>query len=178
MYHDDPYHPNLPNDYDEPIPNMEYEYENDNNNDARTEVTSSTLDTRQRRMRKLNKEQKTLDKGFAAKKFIDGRNSFDIQYYHTSYTPDATIRNAVTGIYQTPHRVGRESQDLYFKVVYPGAGTDGSHQLFYDSPEQYETHFRCRVQEDVRRKWNDRIVVARKREQDLYNRSQENVVVR
>jgi hypothetical protein len=172
MYYDDPYDPNLPNDYDEPAEYMD---------DAQSMDSGvSTVDTRQNLMRKLNKEQKMLDKGYAVAKILIHRLPVEVPYYHTSYHPGSTIRNAVTGIYQTPHCVGKPNQDLYFKVVYPMPGPNGSHQLFYDSPEQFEGHFRCTVKDNVRQKWNERVAVARERERELYNKEQErrDIIVR
>jgi hypothetical protein len=174
MYYDDPYDPNLPNDYDDPSPPMDYEDELD------AVSASSTVDTRRARMRKLAEDHKTLDKGFASATIVVNHDPVKIQYYHTSYHPGSTIRNAATGIYQTPHSVGKPNQDLYFKVVRPMAGPNGSHQLFYDSPEQFEGHFRCTVTDQVRQKWIDRVAIAREREQELYNNDQQrgDVVVR
>ena len=176
MYYDDPYDPNLPNDYDDPAPPADYE------DDARSATTSAggaTLDTRQKYIRKLTKEQRMLEKGYAITKTVINNVPHEIAYYHTSYYPGSTIRNAVTGIYQTPHHVGKATQDLYFKVVNPVSG-DNPHQLFYDSPEQFEGHFHCQVSDQVRRKWNERVAVARQREQERYNKEQQRgeVVVR
>jgi hypothetical protein len=173
MYYDDPYDPNLPNDYDDPAP-VDY------HDDAQSAESDSTVDTRRIRMRKLNQDLKTLDKGYALCKTVINGVPSNIPYYHTSYYPGSTIRNAVTGIYQTPHSVGKPSQDLYFKVVYPVAGPGDAHQLFYDSPEQFEGHFGGHVGDDVRRKWDNRVTAARAREQELYNKEQErgNVTIR
>jgi hypothetical protein len=175
MYYDDPYDPNLPNDYDDPSPPMDYEDEMDG-----ASSSSSTVDTRRARMRKLAEDHKTLDKGFATTTILVNRSKVKIPYYHTSYYPGSTIRNAMTGIYQTPHSVGKPNQDLYFKVVHPVAGPGDSHQLFYDSPEQFEGHFRCTVTDQVRQKWTDRVAIARERERILYNKEQErgDVIVR
>jgi len=165
MYYDDPYDPNLPNDYDEPV-----EYADDNQS---IDSGKSTIDTRENLMRKLNKEQKMLDKGYAIAKLSIYSSPVEVPYYHSSYCPGSTIRNAITGIYQTPHCVGKPNQDLYFKVVRPMPSPVGSHQLFYDSPEQFEGHFRCTVTDQVRQKWNERVSAARDRERELYNKDKE-----
>jgi hypothetical protein len=174
MYYDDPYDPNLPNDYDEPVDHYEDEVDN------QSAVSSSTIDTRRLRQRKLTEDAKTLDKGYAVAKLVIGNLPAKIPYYHTSYHPGSTIRNAVTGIYQTPHSVGKPNQDLYFKVIFPVPSPSDAHQLFYDSPDQYEKHFHCQVSDAVRKKWNDRVEIARAREQELYNKEAEkrDVVIR
>lgn len=70
------------------------------------------------------------------------------------------IRNAVTGEY-TKNLVGSSMEDLYFSISYP-IGTERK-KLFFDSPNQYEKHFACNLDNDVsngaelKKKWVERV---------------------
>ncbi len=155
-YEDDPFSPCLPNDYDfesDEIP--QYEDMNEDGSIA-SSMTSNT-----RRKRKLYENAKEVDKGYAKTCVFIGGKKVPIQYYHTSYNSGATIRNATTGIYETGLKVGRSNQDTLFKVVIP-ANKEG-HQLFYDSPEQFERHFFTQLSVDIKEKWEAQAILARER---------------
>jgi len=69
----------------------------------------------------------------------------------------SNIRNAVTGEYSR-HIVGTLEQNLFFKVVMStGEFKDGPSpvHLYYASPEQFEAHQYCEVDEETRNKWNE-----------------------
>jgi hypothetical protein len=75
----------------------------------------------------------------------------------------SNIRNAVTGEYSR-HLVGTLEQNLFFKVVmstgeFKDAGMFKNGQtpvhLYYISPEQFEAHQYCEVDEETRNKWNE-----------------------
>lgn len=69
----------------------------------------------------------------------------------------SNIRNAVTGEYSR-HLVGTLEQNLFFKVVMStGEFKDGPTpvHLYYASPEQFEAHQYCEVDEETRNKWNE-----------------------
>ena len=87
---------------------------------------------------------------------------------------DSFARNAVTGLQYTESnglpctiKVGSSQQDLLFKVVDSTAfrGRNEPLVLFYDSPEQYETHFYGlrKVDESTKRCWHERQLEAQKR---------------
>lgn len=70
------------------------------------------------------------------------------------------IRNAVTGEY-TKNLVGSSMEDLYFSISCP-VGTERK-KLFFDSPNQYEKHFACNLENDVsngaelKKNWVERV---------------------
>ena len=92
---------------------------------------------------------KLMDKGFA---ILFPKSSTPIAYFHTDFNPGSTIRNAVTGIYESGFKFGSTNEDLFFKVAQSCCGPD-HHILFYDTPEQYEKHFRTAVTTDMKTKW-------------------------
>jgi hypothetical protein len=74
------------------------------------------------------------------------------------------IRNAVTGE-RYSHLVGSAAEDLYFKVVDSTArnGRKDPLMLYYDTPEQYENHHFTTVETDVKERWYEKCLYARKR---------------
>jgi len=115
--------------------------------DVNDDDDDSTVSNKRRRNRKRDDLMKMVDTGFA---LYGGK----VAYFHTSTNPGSTIRNAVTGIYESGYLVGSVNEDLFFKVAFTTNAT--KQVLFYDSPEQYERHFGttnvCRV------KWSARQV--------------------
>jgi hypothetical protein len=167
MYYDDPYHPNLPNDYDDDEDNQlggdlesrpeSYHYQNVRH-DADT-ISTSSISTVRRKKRKLFEDQKSIDKGYCKIRIMVGHNKVPVEYYHTNDTPGAGIRNAVTGIYETGYKVGKWHEDLYFKVVF--TVNKSRHQLFYDSPEQHEKQFFTVVDRQIKDEWEAKAIRAR-----------------
>ena len=84
-----------------------------------------------------------------------------VVFFETNLTPNRYIKNAVTGILQTPFRVGTADEDLFFSVVL-STGECGQTPpcLFYDSPEQYERHFYTQLSDSVKKSWNEKYNAA------------------
>ena len=96
------------------------------------------------------------------------REFITITMYSSGLT-GSNIRNAVTGEYSR-HIVGTLEQNLFFKVVmstgeFKDAGMFKNGQtpvhLYYLSPEQFEAHQHCEVDERTRVKWNETYVATR-----------------
>lgn len=80
----------------------------------------------------------------------------DIRMFSSGIT-GSNIRNAVTGEYSR-HLVGTLEQNLFFKVVMSTGEFKGGVSpvhLYYISPEQFEAHQYCEVDEQTRNKWNE-----------------------
>jgi len=79
-----------------------------------------------------------------------------IEYYHTTNSPGFTVRNAVTGMYETGCKVGSSDEDAFFKVNVSSNGTNtrDPHILYFDNPEQYERHFVTKISQADKEKWN------------------------
>jgi hypothetical protein len=70
----------------------------------------------------------------------------------------SNIRNAEYGTY-TPYIVGSKYENLFFSVIDTTIQSDsrgGSVRLFYESPEQYESHQFTSVDEDTRARWYEK----------------------
>lgn len=70
----------------------------------------------------------------------------------------SNIRNAEYGTY-TPYIVGSKYENLFFSVLDTTIQSDlrgGSVRLFYESPEQYESHQFASVDEDTRARWYEK----------------------
>ena len=106
-----------------------------------------------RRNRKKDHLMAQMDKGFV---ILNPKSKTPIAYYFTDSNPGSTIRNAVTGIYESGNKFGSVNEDLFFKVGQSSCFATGHHILFYDSPEQYEKHFRVTVHDDIKSKWSEK----------------------
>jgi hypothetical protein len=78
--------------------------------------------------------------------------------YTTNYTPGSIIRNAISGQYQTNFFVGKPDEFEFFKVSLSGhlGQKPQSKHLYYDSPQQYESHFEVTVASEIKEKWNSK----------------------
>ena len=101
------------------------------------------------------------------KTWKDGRyyENIIVEVYGSGQT-GSRIRNAVTG--QTySYLVGSGAEDLFFKVT-DSTGRKGRKYpliLFYDSPEQYENHQFTSVSQEIKKTWQEKHLVARRRMQ-------------
>jgi len=156
MSYDDPFDPTLPNDYDdddylmsEEVAAMGDQYVRDL--DASSFAGTSSVGSFTKKQRKLYEDSKKLDKGYG-KTFIRVNNRrVPVEFYSTNDNPGSTIRNAITGIYERGNRFGKKEEDLFFKTAI-SSGSD-MRILFYDSPDEFERHFFCKVADDVKTKW-------------------------
>ena len=72
------------------------------------------------------------------------------------------IRNAVSG-QSYNYQVGNKSEDLLFKVgVATGELGVKTGSLFYDTPEQYERHFFVVIDNNIKEKWYEKNLQARR----------------
>lgn len=88
------------------------------------------------------------------------RKYINITMYSSGIT-GSNIRNAVTGEY-SKHIVGTLEQDLFFKVTMStGEFKNGPVHLYYISPEQFEEHQYCEVDDETKYMWNKKYETAR-----------------
>jgi len=88
-----------------------------------------------------------------------------VNYFSTRYAPGSRIRHAVSGAVELA-RVGSVDEDAFFKVCMSTCELNdqtGSKQhahhgkfLYYDSPEQYERHFKVQLSPDVVMRWHNK----------------------
>ena len=77
-----------------------------------------------------------------------------VDCYSTPYS-NSKIRDAISGEH-TKYVVGKIDEALFFKVINAtGKYNDGPVHLYYFSPEQYEQHQKCVVDEDVKSRWQN-----------------------
>ena len=152
MFYDDNYHPTDQNDYDIET--------------CSVSVSTSGGDSEYKRLRKIQEDYKKLDKGYSKiKRKIDGKR-VSVEIYSTPTHPGATIRNAVTGIYESGNLVGSLDEDNFFTVAFATGETgQNTPMLFYDSPQQYERHFGCQVSAEIKSKWAHKNLAARLRKE-------------
>ena len=118
-------------------------------------------------------DTRTTDPGYFCIKERINRRKVRIEGYSSSLIPGVAIRNAVTGYYETDYmgkptaRVGTSDEDRFFKVVIAinGIGKN-TRALFYDSISQHERHFKTKVSQSNTDKWNRKMEMVNKREQE------------
>jgi hypothetical protein len=111
-------------------------------------------------------EFKSLDKGYNKiykGGVVLGRNGKYkkkmIEFY-TSGDRGTRIRDAITGIYYND-KVGSFNEDKFFKVSLATGqckSKNGSHMLFYTTPQQYMAHFDAQLSPDMIQKWDQEFV--------------------
>jgi len=94
---------------------------------------------------------------------INDRNGFTRKITFFSSGPfGTTLRNAVTGFNYVGDMVGSPSEDLYFKVrLSTGESGIEAPTLFYDNPEQFESHQLQDLPQDVKKRWHDKFISAK-----------------
>jgi hypothetical protein len=152
MYYDDNYHPADANDYD--------------GDSSSVSASTSGGDSENRRLRKIREDYKKADPCYSKIKRVmeidGGKKKVSVEIYRTPVHPGATIRNAMTGLFETGEKVGTSDEDHYFSVILATGETgQNSAVLFYDSPQQYERHFGCKLSTDIKSKWANKNLAAR-----------------
>lgn len=118
-----------------------------------THTSTSSLKTKHK-----NKTKKQ-DKGYDKKIKIINDKKIVIDMYHSSDTPGAIIRHAITGFLMNA-RVGSINENLYFKVR-DNTGKD-FRTFYYDSPEEYERHMFTTLSTDIKSRWTDKFAETQK----------------
>ena len=76
------------------------------------------------------------------------KGKYKIFYYSSKMTPGSNIYNAVTGNIYNNYFVGN---DPFFKVLVLGQ------HLYYDSPDEYENHFRTVLNRIIKLRWIEKM---------------------
>ena len=105
------------------------------------------------------------DKGYnrISRSFKGKNQNVFVEYYETSSNPHVYIRDALSGAVRAPYRTGTKDEDLFFSVRLATGESrhPGGSNLFYDSPEQYERHFKVELSREFKENWRVRAMEAR-----------------
>ena len=80
--------------------------------------------------------------------------------FYTTGDRGTRIRDAITGIYYSD-KVGSFNESKFFKVSLATGqckSKNGSHMMFYQTPQQYMTHFATQLNPAIIQKWEDEFV--------------------
>ena len=96
----------------------------------------------------------------------------NLVYFASSGITGLPIRDAIYGTFIYDVCTGSPTEDLYFKVRFLGnkSSVDANH-LYYENPEQFETHMNCTVSTINKQRWADKYQIAlsrRNREMENY----------
>jgi hypothetical protein len=107
---------------------------------------------------------KNLDRGYHKLTRIVNFKPIEIDIYTTNDMPGTMIRDAITGSRYSEYRVGTRNEHLFFKVaIATGELGNESGLVFFDSPEQYERHFKgiYTVPQEIKEKWTNKCAGVR-----------------
>jgi len=159
MYHDDPYDPNLENDYDDCDAKLNPSHNMDDESSYYSQENDLSVSSNIKKQRKLIEDAKLQDLGFhrVYRKIATRDNTKVkkcIEFYETPIIMGATIRNAITGRYEHGMKVGSKSERLFFKMgLCTGETGQTPAHLYYDSPTEYEKHSYSTVSQEIKDKW-------------------------
>ena len=141
--------------------------EDDNLSVVTDDLSTKTVEKKPRKMGRrgwVYDDIKMMDSGYhRIVRSHDGIKT-KTEVYSTSFIPGTMIRDAITGHKHPQFRVGSWNEDLFFKVKDTSGyvGTD-TYCLYYDSPEQYERHFKVNISVEAKKKWTNKFVMAQAR---------------
>lgn len=124
----------------------------------------SSLSANRKKQRKNNEEMKKIDKGYHKLTRFVNKRPVDIDIYTTYDMPGTMIRDAITGARCSEDRVGTKNEHLFFKVaIATGELGNNGGLVFFDSPEQYERHFKgiYTVPQQIKEKWTNKCAEIR-----------------
>lgn len=127
-------------------------------------VNSSTI---HKKMNDVLKKQSDLD--YNKLKLVSNNEVSKVELYDTGCVRGAVIRLATSGI-RTRHRVGSMDEELYFKVTYTGIRHKTAKNenqalfLYYETPEQWERHFKTTCSTNIKTAWNKKYNKALRRQ--------------
>lgn len=125
--------------------------------DIEDDETVNTSDTYSIIGKKKKPKKKKVDKGYRKFKTKDG----NVIYFATSMIPGNPIRDAIYGHYFHEHPVGSWHESLFFKVS--KADNNSSQNidtLFYDNPEQFESHMNVSISTETKNIWAEKYQYA------------------
>lgn len=149
-------------------------YQNSELDDVTVSVESDD-DTEIIQFKQYTQLKKSNDPGYKKYKFeLTSENSpneveadlenrpryFNVESYSTVRDPNARIRHSITG-FRTPHQVSSKEDDLYFSVV--DTLSENGRKLYYNSPEEFERHFRMNLPQSVKDAWYEKKIMIRSR---------------
>lgn len=124
-------------------------------------------------MKLINHFKKTEDVGYKKYKFFLSNNKqagllemdkkvpyYKVESYSTILNCNARIRHAITG-FMTHDRAGSKDELKYFSVMDTLSTSKEPRKLYYNSPEEYERHFKVNVNQSVKNDWYERKITIR-----------------
>ena len=101
--------------------------------------------------------KKKVDKGYRKLKTKEG----NLIFFATAMIPGTPIRDAIYGHRFHEYAVGSPKEELFFKVCNTSNNSSQNiDTLFYDNPEQFESHMNCQVDNDAKNIWAEKYQYA------------------
>ena len=113
-----------------------------------------------RRTKRNLQKKKKKQKGDSGQHKIKQKEG-NLVYFASAGITGLPIRDAIYGTFINEVRIGSPSEDLYFKVRFLGNKCDvDANHLYYENPEQFETHMNCSVSTTNKKLWADKYQIA------------------
>lgn len=117
-------------------------------------VTMNTATTSVRKsQKKALEDSKKQDKGYYVLKKVENGRSMKIEMYNSGYVIGKKARDPIYGT-RMPLKIGSENEYAYFKVRVCGLDSINPVTLYYDSPDHFERHFKTKLSNATKQKWN------------------------
>jgi hypothetical protein len=132
--------------------------------------TKNSITSKERFNKEEQDDKKKTKAGLhTIKRRINGRMK-KITLFNTAETINSVLINAITGIPyyndggKLKYRVGTAQEHDVFKVKFlTGENNVPGIVLCYDSPEQYERHLMCKLDDSIKQKWHNKNCEYKKR---------------
>jgi hypothetical protein len=143
-------------------------YDDDDNVPQYPDAVSeySAVSSNRKRQRRNRDEMKKADKGYHCITRKVDYKLVNIELYATKNSPGTMIRDAILGTRYNEYLVGSISEHLFYKVkIATGEVGQDAGVFFYDSPDQYEKHFKYTqtVPNEAKEEWSLRRAIVQKR---------------
>lgn len=140
----------------------EFIEENDDQQSATSEQSQEFTKTNKRNKNKRPKKKKQPQNDIPGYRKIKDKDRV-FEYFSTTPFSGSKIRDPIHGRLYDNHIVGSKDEDLYYKVVYVGNGAKEPDHLYYDNPEQCESHMDCTINIGNKNEWAEKYQFALRR---------------
>ncbi len=117
-----------------------------------TDSLNSFITCNSKKQKNILDNSKKADKGYYRLKKKVNNTTVKIEFYNSGNILGRKIRDPVYGS-RLPEKIGSNGEHLYFKVRYTGINSKDPITLFYDSPQDFERHFKETIPTSIKTEW-------------------------
>jgi len=137
-------------------------FTNETNGDFSNDTSSSVSSFTNKKRKRINNNKN--ENGSYTITRICNDVHVKIQCFATKSTMGTKIKSATMGTYYENMYVGKEDENMLFKVRSVNGETGNSsygNDFYYDSPEEYERHLFVKVPQKIKEKWMEKYLLTK-----------------